>query len=185
MRSIIAAVAVIASASGAYCQTAEETVQYLLFGYDGLEQTRIDDNNRFTIAPDPQKKGGLVIKSYIDYGDVQFDGMLYSASITKQADCIFSIDGDVLDTTAFATAKVKNYIRFHIDADFTKAVDVKLSSQPLPTTETSGVMYTCTPQDADYCQRVETEAFINFGTRERLAKAWTYFKDTYCKGSAF
>ncbi|WP_026784875.1 hypothetical protein [Pleomorphomonas koreensis] len=181
MRSSIAIAALLLSASHAFCQTAQETVAYLLMGYDGSEVTKELGAGKFTYKPEGTNRDTIVLHVKGSTIDADF----VTVKLSSISECSYGVDGKVLNLERFKADGTQTLISYHMEFDFSKAVDIKLASEQYPVTQIAGSKMTCSSDDETFCTQAEQGFFFNVGDPARLTKALDYFKQTYCKGSAF
>lgn len=188
MRSVVAAAALLITASQAYCQTAEETMNYLLFGYEGEPiDTKIGDMT-FSYKPDPEKDESILMHAYGSFGKNNYNLDVYTAKISSDSGCNYTIEGRMANMMIYKPGNSINYFSYHLYYDFSNANQLILHNKDQdPSVEMTGVKISCTAGNTEFCKHNGRGAFINVGNEERLQKAWSYFKQTYCKGktSAF
>lgn len=173
------------AATPALAKTAEETVMYILNGYEGISATNMYINMR----PVEGSKNKLSI-----FWQLNQWVEIFSLEYTKIDDCNYNVKVSM-------PANIKAMSRDMVDAnvvpkanvivDFSKAASISGFDFDTKAPIITGINYQCQAiGDEKNCEEVMYRNVANFpvfnvGDQDRIKAAFAYFKDKYCAGSPF
>jgi hypothetical protein len=180
---------VYALAQSAHSQSAEETVMYMVSGY---EQKENEYDPNFSIAPDEIDKNAFFIRIRLSppTGD-PYSVDLIRYKFEKLDNCSYDVD---VMTRKDMNSKLDSYSelidRAIVNIDFRKASSISFNDfSGRFVTSFQGVEYECFPKtddnDCDVVMNALRFPFFNFGDQGRIRNAFAYFRANYCEGSAF
>ncbi|MDE1993468.1 MAG: hypothetical protein KGI75_13270 [Rhizobiaceae bacterium] len=190
MRSaLIVTAALFVPTSAAMAQTAEQTVLYMLHG---VEDTRIaipeaSGQSGYYYQPLTDGRTGVNVVRPNAGVDQPFVGYEYK----QQDGCIISMT--LSSVPPNTNQPMTALARLTLDWSKVSAVTLSAPSGPIHPTSAQGLKVTDCQELSDIakgqCGHLKagdlSQIWMNVGTQERVSKAFAYFQQTYCKGSAF
>lgn len=181
MRGIIPLVLTL-MATPACAQTAEETMVYMLHGFEGAPISANTSNGRtITMEKYPELENGILLKITTSIPD-SFERGAYG--LTKINDCKYAV-------TVLAAKVGKGDLPLEpmvkVTMDWSKVSGLSFDHKDgILIAKPEGLDLAC-DTEGDGCSFAKANPilYINLGSQKRVEKAFEYFQRTYCKGSAF
>lgn len=168
-------------ATPAHAQTAEETMLYMLHGFEGSPIAVDFHGHQMTMESYPELENGILLKIATPIPDMYQRG---AYGLTKIDDCTYSVTvlaakvgSDDLPLTPLVTATM----------DWSKVSGLSFDSTGgILTAIPDGIKIDCDAQQPS-CATIKAAPlfYLNLGSQRRVEKAFQYFQANYCKGSAF